>query len=115
MTPTCQEVQGDTSSSRRGESIPCGGCRGNPQKVGIHLVVITHIPRPLKTGWSKGPDGHWVSRGVKAHSWEVICEECGDIDGPVETQSEAVRVRRGPYSSKHKAEHAATEHFKETQ
>jgi hypothetical protein len=28
-----------------------------------------------------------------------------------ETQSETVRARRGPYSSKHKAERAATKHF----
>jgi hypothetical protein len=67
--------------------------------------------RPLQTGWTQDAAGHWESSGADVHSWEVICEECGDTDGPAETQSEEVRGRRGPYSSKHKAEHAATKHF----
>lgn len=70
--------------------------------------------RPLQSGWSKDAAGHWQSARTDAHSWEVICEECGDKDGPVEMQPDAVKARRGPYSSKHKAEHAATKHFHET-
>jgi hypothetical protein len=43
----------------------------------------------------------------------VLCAECGDTDGPSETQSASVQHLRGPYSSKHKAQHAATKHFDE--
>lgn len=67
--------------------------------------------RPLQTGWHKDAAGHWKSSGEDVHSWEVICEECGDTDGPAEIQSAFVKARRGPYPSKRKAEHAATKHF----
>jgi hypothetical protein len=67
--------------------------------------------RPLHLGWSKDPRGHWVSRGEDAHTWEVICEECGDKDGPVEMQTDKVKIRRGPSSSKLLAQDAATRHF----
>ena len=72
-----------------------------------------HTPyaRPLNEDWTKDATGRWQSGSVDANSWEVICAECGDTDGPVETQSAAVRARRGPYRSKRKAEHAATKHF----
>ena len=45
--------------------------------------------------------------------WEVVCHECGDTDGPAETQTESVQQLRGPYASEHKAKHAATKHFDE--
>jgi hypothetical protein len=67
--------------------------------------------RPLKGNWTKDATGRWHSGSVDAHSWEVICEECGDTDGPIESQALTVRARRGPYSSHRKAEHAATKHF----
>jgi hypothetical protein len=68
--------------------------------------------RPLHTGWSKNAHGHWQSSSEDDHQWEVFCEECGDTDGPVKLQSEKVRTLRGPYTSKHKAEHAAKLHRK---
>lgn len=78
--------------------------------------VFGHHPyaRPLQSGWDKDAAGHWNSSGTDAHSWEVICPECGDTDGPIEEQPDAVKARRGPFASKHKAEHAATKHFNET-
>ena len=72
-----------------------------------------HFPyaRRSRTGWQQKPDGAWVSSSEDPEEWEVFCEQCGDTDGPVERQSEPVRRIRGPYSSKHKAEHVATKHF----
>jgi len=67
--------------------------------------------RPRKGSWTKDATGRWRSGSVDPHSWEVICEECGDTDGPIEMQSPTARARRGPYSSKRKAERAATKHF----
>jgi len=67
--------------------------------------------RPLKGSWTKDATGRWHSGSKDAHFWEVICEECGDTDGPIEAQSETARARRGPYPSKRKAERAATKHF----
>jgi hypothetical protein len=51
--------------------------------------------RPRKGNWMKDPNGRWQSRSVDTHSWEVICEECGDTGGPIETQSATARARRG--------------------
>jgi hypothetical protein len=61
-------------------------------------VMSGHHPiaRPLHLGWTKNARGHWVSRSEDDHLWAVICEECGDSDGPIETQSEIVKARRGP-------------------
>ena len=70
--------------------------------------------RPLQTDWKRNDAGRWESGGTDPHRWEVVCQECGDSDGPIEVQSVAVKARRGPYASKHKAEHAATKHFNET-
>jgi hypothetical protein len=66
--------------------------------------------RPLHGGWSKDVRGHWVSSTEDVHAWEVVCEECGDTDGPVEIQSKSVKRRRGPYGSKESAEDAAARH-----
>jgi hypothetical protein len=76
-------------------------------------TIAGHHPfaRPLHIGWTRDARGHWVSSGEDGHRWEVICEECGDSDGPVETQSDAARARRGPYDSQIAAQDAATRHF----
>jgi hypothetical protein len=74
-----------------------------------------HFPyaRRLRLAWRQGSDGHWTSDREDDRRWEVFCAECGDTDGPSETQSAFVQHLRGPYSSKHKAKHAATRHFEE--
>jgi hypothetical protein len=73
-----------------------------------------HYPyaRQVRTGWRRDPAGQWTYDGLDDHLWEVFCEQCGDTDGPAEDQEPAVRQLRGPYSSKHRAEHGATRHFK---
>jgi hypothetical protein len=89
----------------------------NPDPDALDHSANGHHPyaRRLRGGWTKDATGRWQPGSEDTHSWEVICEECGDTDGPIETQSVSVRARRRPYSSKHKAEHAATKHFDETQ
>jgi hypothetical protein len=74
-----------------------------------------HYPydRHLRTGWRRDLQGRWVADFEDDSRWEVFCAECVDSDGPAENQSEPVRVLRGPYSSQHKATHAADKHFKE--
>jgi hypothetical protein len=74
-----------------------------------------HFPyaRRLPLGWHQDQNGMWVSAEEDERRWEVFCRECGDTDGPTDTQTEAVRRLRGPYSSEHKAKHAATKHFDE--
>ena len=73
-----------------------------------------HCPyaRPLHGGWKKNPAGHWQSTSEDDSKWEVVCEECGDTDGPIELQTEKVRSLRGPYPTKHQAEHVAKIHRK---
>jgi hypothetical protein len=68
--------------------------------------------RPVRGNWTKDSAGEWVSGSEDPRQWEVICEECGDKGGPFSVQSETAKARRGPYASKHKAEHAATRHFR---
>jgi hypothetical protein len=70
--------------------------------------------RPVHSGWRRTPEGHWESTSEEDRQWEVVCEECGDTDGPVTMQSENVRILRGPYASRHKAEHSAKLHRKGT-
>lgn len=74
-----------------------------------------HFPyaRRLRRGWHQDQSGTWISADEDERHWEVFCGECGDTDGPAETQTEGVRRLRGPYSSEHKAKHAATKHFDE--
>jgi hypothetical protein len=73
-----------------------------------------HYPyaRQVRTGWHRDAAGTWAYDGVDDHLWEVFCQQCGDTDGPAESQDPAVRQLRGPYRHKHTAEHVATEHFK---
>lgn len=74
-----------------------------------------HFPyaRHLLVGWHRDQNGAWVADAEDERRWEVFCRECGDTDGPAELQSEPVQHLRGPYSSEHKAKHAATKHFDE--
>jgi hypothetical protein len=74
-----------------------------------------HFPyaRRLLSGWHRDQNGKWVPGQEDARLWEVFCRECGDTDGPAETQTEPVQHLRGPYPSEHKAKHAATKHFDE--
>jgi hypothetical protein len=75
----------------------------------------SHFPyaRRLLVGWHQDQNGKWVAGQEDARLWEVFCRECGDTDGPAETQTEPVQQLRGPYRSEHKARHAATKHFDE--
>ena len=68
--------------------------------------------RPVHSGWRRTPAGHWESTSEDDHQWEVVCEECGDTDGPISSQSETVRTLRGPYPTKHRAEHVVKRHRK---
>jgi len=70
-------------------------------------------PRPLHVGWRRDRQGCWVSETTDDTQWEVVCAQCGDSGGPIEDEQEGVRLLRGPYASKHKAKHAATEHAKQ--
>lgn len=74
-----------------------------------------HFPyaRRLVLQWRKDQSGTWVPDQDDQRRWEVVCHECGDTDGPAETQTESVQQLRGPYASEHKAKHAATKHFDE--
>jgi hypothetical protein len=67
--------------------------------------------RPVRGGWTQDATQHWQYSSEDPMRWEVICEECGDHDGPVEIQSDQVCIRRGPYDNKRLAESAATSHF----
>ena len=68
--------------------------------------------RPVHGGWGKNPAGHWESTSEDDHQWEVVCEECGDTDGPISSQPVAVRALRSPYPTKHRAEQVAKRHRK---
>ena len=86
-----------------------------PQNSGAdaHLLGGHHpYARPVHGGWRKNPAGHWQSTSEDDHQWEVVCEECGDTDGPISSQSEAVQALRGPYPTKHRAEQVAKRHRK---
>lgn len=75
-----------------------------------------HYPyaRRVRLSWRRNAEGVWVSSSEDPKLWEVFCAQCGDTDGPPSAQPEAARTLRGPYHSKHKAEHAATRHFEAT-
>lgn len=74
-----------------------------------------HFPyaRHLLLDWHQDQTGKWAAATEDERRWEVFCAECGDSDGPAETQSDAVQHLRGPYSSERKAKHAAQKHFDE--
>ncbi len=74
-----------------------------------------HYPyaRQVRVGWHRDAAGKWAYTSVDDHLWEVVCQQCGDTDGPVENQAPEVRKLRGPYRGKHQAKHAAGKHFGE--
>jgi hypothetical protein len=74
-----------------------------------------HFPyaRRLLLGWHEDQNGEWVAAKEDEQRWEFFCRECGDSDGPAETQTELVQRLRGPYPCEHQAKHAATKHFNE--
>jgi hypothetical protein len=73
----------------------------------------SHFPgvRPLRSGWQVGAAGAWESSGEDLGQWEVVCAQCGDEDGPADSQPEAARQLRGPYGSRRRAGRAAVQHF----
>jgi hypothetical protein len=75
----------------------------------------SHFPyaRRLRTVWHQDADRRWTSDQEDKRLWEVFCAEFGDTDGPAENQSQLIQRLRGPYSSEHKAKHAAKKHFEE--
>jgi hypothetical protein len=74
-----------------------------------------HYPyaRQVRVGWHQDAAGKWAYASVDDHLWEVVCQQCGDTDGPAENQTPEVRKLRGPYPGKHRAKHVAGKHFKE--
>jgi hypothetical protein len=74
-----------------------------------------HYPyaRRVRLGWRRTADGVWAHSSEDPKQWEVFCEQCGAEEGPPELQPDAAQKLRGPFSSKHKAEHAAKKHFDE--
>jgi hypothetical protein len=74
-----------------------------------------HYPyaRRVRLGWTRTGDGVWVHSSEDPKQWEVFCEQCGAREGPPDVQPEAAQKLRGPYSSKHRAEHVAKRHFDE--
>ena len=75
----------------------------------------SHYPyaRRVRRRWQRQGDGCWVSSSKIPSCGEVFCEQCGDTDGPPAAQPEPAQRIRGPYPSKHEAEHIATKHFEE--
>jgi hypothetical protein len=73
-----------------------------------------HYPyaRQVRLSWYQDGSGKWAYDGLDDHQWEVFCQQCGDTDGPAENQEPPVRQLRGPYRGKHRADHAASKHFK---
>ena len=74
-----------------------------------------HFPylRPLRLGWNQAEDGSWPYVFTDPHRWEVICAQCGDTDGPADSQAQPARRLRGPYESKHAAHRAVKRHSAE--
>ena len=72
-----------------------------------------HFPyaRRLRLDWTQAQDGSWHHANKDdPHRWEVVCAQCGDIDGPADRQPEPARSLRGPYDGKHSAHRAVKHH-----
>jgi len=82
------------------------GYTGNETDEHLHQPYVRHV----HTEWQRDGHGQWVSETWDPKHWEVVCTQCGDDEGPAEVQGTDVRVLRGPYGSKHNAEHAAHKH-----
>jgi hypothetical protein len=65
----------------------------------------------MRLSWYRGPDDGWAFDGEDRRKWEIICEQCGDTDGPADLQSLEVQLLRGPYKNKRKAKSAEIDHF----
>jgi hypothetical protein len=72
-----------------------------------------HFPvaRPLRIGWHWDINGRWAFDDDDRRKWEVVCEQCGDTDGPVAQQTQEVQLLRGSYRSKRKAKRVEIAHF----
>jgi len=69
--------------------------------------------RHVHLAWYRDQFGQWASDSWDDSQWEVICRECGDSEGHADEETAEVRALRGPYPTKHKAEHAAHRHERE--
>lgn len=72
-----------------------------------------HYPyaRRVRHGWHMDTAGAWAYESLDDQLWEVFCQQCGDTNGPAEDQQPPARRLRGPYRSKHDAQHASNKHF----
>jgi hypothetical protein len=104
------DVGGDFSFGIRAGAIDAAASAS-----GAGADAHRHFPyaRRLLLDWHHDQGGPWISGGEDQRRWEVFCAECGDTDGPADTQTEPVRRLRGPYPSERKARHAAQKHFDE--
>lgn len=77
--------------------------------------VVLHYPfvRHVRLRWHRDAHGRWESDEFDDSQWEVVCPQCGDEDGPIDELRAEARELRGPYSSEHKARHAAERHTHE--
>lgn len=90
-----------------GHDVMEPGLTGNEHDSGVaHVPFVRHV----HSGWRRDEHGQWVAEEYDESQWEVVCPQCGDTDGPAEAQTGEARALRGPYRSKHKAEHAANHH-----
>jgi len=86
------------------------GLTGNESDgVSRHFPYVRNVP----LDWDRDEYERWVPGTLAGSEWEVICVQCGDDEGPAQSQSDTVRNLRGPYSSKHRAEHVARRHAAE--
>lgn len=80
-------------------------CHESLTEPGHHPYV-----RHRRVGWSQDRHGDLVPGDVDESHWEVVCVQCGDDEGPPESQSESASGLRGPFTSEHRARHVADRH-----
>jgi len=84
------------------------GLTGNENDSGVpHNPFVRHV----HLGWRRDEHGQWAAEQFDESQWEVVCPQCGDTDGPIDAQTGEARDLRGPYETKHKADHAANRHI----
>ena len=66
------------------------------------VAHLTHV-RAQPAGFIHAADGWWVSDYGTGEPFEVICEDCGDDSGPIDSQTDKVQAIRGPYATKAQA------------
>ena len=91
-----EDAQGLRLSSRRRPGIESTTTAG-------HYALC----RALRLEWFRNHHGEWHWHGTDSRSWEVICTQCGDTDGPPAEESDEVQLLRGPYSLERAREMAA--------